>query len=103
MSVLSLNFDYNCSQCSPVQNDYLPKVDVDETGKEIVSYEKVDYHKIAESHGNVDFWSLGALVKAGINPRFNICTGFNTGLELDFAVSAAAAAIDSANVETSKD
>lgn len=103
MSVLSLNFDYDCNQCSPVQVDYLSKVDVDEKGNEFVSYEKVDYRKIAESHGTVDFWSLGALVKAGINPRFNICTGFNTGLELDSAVSAAAAAIDSANFEPSKD
>lgn len=51
----------------------------------------------------MDLWSLGALVKSGINPRFDIHTGFNTGLELDLAVSAAAAAIDSANVEPSND
>lgn len=59
MSVLSLNFDYDCNQCSPVQVDYLPKVDIDEDGKEFTSYEKVDYSKVSES---LELWICGALV-----------------------------------------
>ena len=75
------NFDYTVNQCSPVQDDFIRKVNYDEDGNEFVTYEKVDYAKLIASNGSASDWSLNALLKAGINPNFSITTGNSTRLE----------------------
>lgn len=81
MSVLHSQFDYNCNQCSPVRDDYSRIVNVDDEGVELITYEKVDYPSYQKSLGDASVWSLQALLKAGINPNFNISTTFGTRLD----------------------
>lgn len=81
MSVLKMYFDKSVNQCSPVAVDYNRVVNYDEDGIQFITYEKVDLAKFQQSLGLVDNWSLDSLVKAGIDPRFGIHTGFNTRLE----------------------
>lgn len=71
--------EFSCQ--SPVQTDYNRQVEYDEVGNEIVSYVEVDYPKLQASLGNWQDWSLGTLMKAGINPDFPIHTGNPTRLE----------------------
>ena len=91
MSVLKKYFDKSVNQESPVQVDLQRKVDYDADGNEFISWIPVDYPAIQQELGSVEMWSLNALTKAGIDPRFGIKTGFNTRLdgldELDRMVS----------------
>ena len=61
--------------------DYVPVSEVDDSGKEYSAYKLVDYPSIIKSHGKVTLWSLDALMKAGIDPKFGISTGFGTRLQ----------------------
>lgn len=79
--VLTHLFNYDVNQFSPVMDDYVRKVNYDEDGNEIITYEKFDYAKYQSSLGSVSLWSLDALLKAGIDPAFPIHTGSNTLLE----------------------
>ena len=81
MSVLKAYFDEKVNQCSPVQDDFVRKVDYDEDGNEFISYEKVDYPTLQKSLGTVNDWSISALLKAGVNPDFPIHTGAPTRIE----------------------
>ena len=69
------------NQESPVQKDYDRKVNYDEDGNEIITYEEVDYPTLQQSLGTWDMWSLNSLMKAGIDPAFPIHTGYNTRLD----------------------
>lgn len=81
MSVLSRLFNEEIDQRSPVQEDVVRKVNVDEDGVEHISWEKVDYPKLQASLGTIDDWSLTNLLKAGIDPAFPIHTGNPTRIE----------------------
>lgn len=94
MSVLKAYFDSSINQCSRVIDDFQRIVDIDDSGSELVRYEKFDYPKFQSSLGTVDMWSLDALVKAGIDPSFSIHTGLSTRLEGIDTVNDAAAAFD---------
>ena len=80
-NVLSRHFDMSVNQASPVQPDYDRTVKYDEDGNEIIVYNLVDYPALVKSHGSVIDWSLENLLKAGIDPKFNISTGNPTRLE----------------------
>lgn len=93
MSVLKSNFvkkSYN----SPLADDVTRKVLFDEDGNEKVVFEKVDYKQLAKNREGVEVWSLSSLLKAGINPDFNIHTGLNTRLEGVGVISDAAATLE---------
>ena len=79
--VIARLFDYELNQCSPVQVDYVRKVNYDEDGNQFITYEEVDYPKLQASLGVWNDWSLQSLLKAGINPNFPIHTGNPTRLE----------------------
>lgn len=81
MSVLKAYFDKSVNQASPIQKDFDRVVNYDIDGNEFISYQEVDYPKLAVARGTVDMWSLGSLLKAGISPDMPIHTGFNTRLE----------------------
>lgn len=81
MSVLKAYFDESVNQCSPSRGDLQRVVNYDEDGNEFVTYVDVDYPSLVASRGSVLDWSLDALIKAGIDPRFPIHTGLNTRLE----------------------
>lgn len=81
MSVLRAYFNEKVEQCSPVQYDLERVVKRDEDGNEFVTYSQVDYPKLVKSNGTVDMWSLENLLKAGIDPRFGIHTGYGTRIE----------------------
>jgi len=80
MSVLKKYFNKK-SYASPVMDDYDRVVRYDEDGNEIISYEKVDYPSLVDSRGTIGVWKLNALLAAGIDPNFNIHTGFNSRIE----------------------
>lgn len=79
--VLTHLFNYDVNQYSPVMDDYVRKVNYDEDGNEIITYEKFDSEKYQRSLGFVTDWSLDSLLKAGIDPAFPIHTGNNTLLD----------------------
>lgn len=79
--VLDCYFSAGIDQSSPVQDDFIRKVNYDEDGNEFITYEKEDYSKLIASNGSVFDWSLEALLKAGVNPNFSIHTGNSTRLE----------------------
>lgn len=88
-------YDKKNAHGTPIQVDYARVVKYDDEGAELISYEKVDYKKIQESHGKVGDWSLNALLKAGIDPSFPIHTSFSTRLEgLDTVNTAASEIIE---------
>lgn len=87
MFPLSPHFDKTVDQRSPVQPDFARVVNYDEDGNEKITYRKVDYESLVESHGTVDAWSLDALLKAGVNPDFPIHTGNPTRIEGAAAVA----------------
>lgn len=103
MSVLKKYFDGSINQSSPVQKDYARIVRHDENGEEFITWEAVDYKSLQKSHGTVDFWSLEAMLKAGINPNMPIHTGVSTRLEGISQVEAAAAVADSILAEDNKE
>ena len=74
-------FDFKLNQSSPVVDDYQIVVVYDEAKCPVEVVQKVDYDKIAKENGTVEDWSLQALLNAGIDPKFNIQTSFNTNLE----------------------
>ena len=94
MSALKKYFDKSVNQSSPIQKDLARKVNYDEKGEEYITWEEVDYPSIIKEHGDVSFWSLDALLKAGINPNFPIRTGLNTRLEGVDVVNNAVAELD---------
>lgn len=94
MSVLHSYFDYDCNQCSPVRDDFERVVNVDEDGVEHITYEKVDYPSYQKSLGDASVWSLESLLKAGINPNFNISTSFGTRLDGINTIQQAQAYVD---------
>lgn len=70
------------SQCSPVVPEYALKIVHDASGNSIPTWVEVDTDEIIRSHGDINMWSLNALLAAGINPAdMNIHTGYNTRLE----------------------
>lgn len=81
--------------------DYDRVVNYDENGVERITYELVDYPRIQQSLGSFDKWSLMNLMAAGVDPRFNIRTGFNTGLDAHNAIMAGIAGFESV-VESEK-
>lgn len=81
MSVLTCFFNREAAHSSPVVPDFNRVVKYDDSGAEVVLYEKVDNSKIQMSNGISDDWSLSNLLKAGIDPVFNIHTGNNTRLD----------------------
>lgn len=82
-NVLTTYFNHQVNQCSPVQEDLIRVVDVDETGQEHVSFKSVDYPELQKSLGYVSDWSLQNLLKAGINPDFPVHTTFTTRLQAE--------------------
>lgn len=82
VDVVDYLFNEEIDQNSPVFGDVERKVSYDEDGKEIVTYEKVDYPALVKSNGKVDDWKLNNLLKAGIDPAFSIHTAnYNSRLE----------------------
>lgn len=81
MSVLKSYFNHSVNQNAQVSDVYLLVDKVDKDGNTILVPQKIDYAEIQKSHGTVDMWSIDALMKAGINPAFNIHTGNVTRLE----------------------
>lgn len=80
MSILKSNFikkDY----VSPIIEEKEMKISYDEDGREVVTYEKVNFHDIIASNGRASDWSLQSLIKAGIDPNFPIHTGNPTRLD----------------------
>ena len=84
-----LAFDSKSVCQSRICTDYDRVVNYDEDGNQHIVYEPTDYPKIQASLGRFRDWSLEALVDAGIDPRFSIRTGFNTGLAGYVAVNSA--------------
>lgn len=62
------------SYASPVLPEVERVVEYDENGNEYVSWVPVDSQKIIKSHGKITDWQLDNLLKAGVNPKFNIHT-----------------------------
>lgn len=87
MAHLKLVYDSKSDFQSRVCSDLERVVNYDEDGNEHITYERVDYPKIQDSLGSFVMWSLQSLMDAGIDPKFGICTGFNTRLEGELAVS----------------
>ena len=88
-------FDAKQSQKSPVIQEISRKIDYDEKGNEYVSFVPVDVKEIQKSLGSVDNWSLEALTKAGIDPKFGIHTSNPTRAEGFGALNDAVATLDS--------
>ena len=101
--VLDKYFSAGIDQSSPVQDDFIRKVNYDEDGNEFITFEKVDYSKLIASNGSVLDWSLNSLLKAGINPNFSIHTGNPTRLEGIGVVDDAQAYVDALFAEEVKD
>lgn len=80
MSIISSNF-IKRRYVSPVIDEYEQKISYDEDGREVITYSKVDFHKILVSNGYVRDWSLQNLLTAGIDPKFGIHTGKPTRLD----------------------
>lgn len=91
MSVLKHLFNSRIDQRSLVFPDFDLVKQFDKQGKEVPTFVKTDYEKIVASHGSVDFWSLDALMLAGINPDMPISTSASTRLYGDDAVESAIA------------
>lgn len=81
MSALQRLFNYELNQSSPVFEETVRVVDHDEDGNEYVSYVPFDSAAFQKSLGSVTDWSLDSLIKAGIDPKFNIHTSNPTSLE----------------------
>lgn len=81
MSVLKAYFDETVNQYSPSRGDDQRVVNYDEEGNEFITYEPIDYPALVASRGTVSDWSLDALLKAGVDPKFPIHTGLNTRLQ----------------------
>lgn len=96
-------FNYDLDQSSPVVDDYMRKVNYDEDGNEFITFEKVDYPKLQKSLGSAKDWSLEALLKAGIDPKFGIHTGNPTRIEGLGELDAFTVAADTILNETSKE
>lgn len=94
MSVLEKYQNRKLNQSSPVQKDYRRVTKLDENGCEHVSFVEVDYPALQKSLGFADDWSLQNLVKAGINPDFQIATTFSTRLEAQNYLNGLSEAID---------
>lgn len=94
-SVLAAYFDPSVNQCSRVCEDLIRVVKHDEKGGEYVTWEPFDSDAYQKSLGPVDNWSLDSLLKAGIDPKFGIHTGYNTRLEGLNDIDAMAAVADS--------
>ena len=80
-NVLVEQFDPSVDQRSPLEPEYHRVVKKDEKGGEYVVYEEFDLAAYQKSLGLVDNWSLDSLIKAGIDPKFPIRTGFNARIE----------------------
>ena len=89
-----LFFDPKKSQQSPVIPEISRKIDYDEKGNEYVSFVPVDTKEIQKSLGSVDNWSIEALTKAGIDPKFGIHTANPTRAEGLGALNDAVATLD---------
>lgn len=81
MSVLKKQFNYELNQSSPIQLDYNRHVSFDEDGNEVILYELVNYPKEVLAKGKAEDWNLNNLIKAGIDPKFPIYTGYTTRLQ----------------------
>lgn len=106
MSVLESHVLKDVNQFSPVGEDSVRVVKFGKDGEELVTFEPIDYKSIRDSHGTVDLWSLNSLIKAGVNPDFNIHTGFNSRIEGVDVVNQFESEIDSiiaSDVDTVKD
>ena len=93
-NVLEKYFDDSVNQQSPVEIDYVRKVEHDEKSGEYIVYEPFDYADYQKSLGPVQNWTLDALMKAGIDPNFGIFTGYPTRLEGISAVESMSAIAD---------
>lgn len=106
MSLLLKHFDSSRSYASPVVDDFDRCVEYDENGNELISYKKVDYPSIVRSHGVVDDWSLNNLLKAGVDPNFNIHTSYPTRAEgldmMNSAIDSINSTLDFQSTDTSK-
>lgn len=103
MSVLKTHFDASVNQASPVQKDYVRKVNIDADGAEFITYEEVDYRSVQKANGDVSLWKLDSLLKAGINPDFPIHTGNPTRLDGIDVITKAAAIADSILADENKE
>ena len=103
-NVLEMYFDDTVNQLSPVEIDYVRKVEHDEKSGEYIVYEPFDYADYQKSLGPVQNWSLEALLRAGIDPSFAIHTGNPTRLEGISTIEGAAAIADElvAEIENNK-
>lgn len=103
-NVLEKYFDDSVNQQSPIEIDYVRKVEHDEKSGEYIVFEPFDYADYQKSLGPVANWSLEALLKAGIDPSFAIHTGLNTRLEGISTIENAAAIADDlvAEIENNK-
>lgn len=100
--VLKSQFDPSCSHFSPVQVEHGFKKDIDEDGREIITFPVVDNRKITESLGTVDDWSLRSLAAAGIDPNFKISTSSNVRLDAQNGVNEFINEIDKIESEKSE-
>lgn len=72
--VLEALYDTSIDCYSPVFGDFERVVSYDEQKQEVVTFVPVDYSKLNAQLGEVDFWKLDNLLKAGINPAFPVHT-----------------------------
>lgn len=79
--VISTHFDSSINQFSPVMGDLERIVELDEKGAEKVRFEAVDYPSLVALRGNIDDYSIDAMIKAGININIPIRTGFVSRIE----------------------
>lgn len=102
-NALSRHFNYELNQASPVQDDFVQVEKRDEDGNVFTVYEKFDYPRHQASLGTAKDWQLAALLRAGVNPRFNIHTGMNTRLEAAGQVGQFAEQVDKILSETNSE
>lgn len=81
MSVLKAFFDKTINQAHPSVPETCIKFEIRSDGSEIATFPEIDLREVQKSHGLASDWSLGALVKAGINPSFGTHTSPGTRME----------------------
>lgn len=81
MSVLKAFFDRSLNQAHPPVKETCLKFELTSDGAEIATFPEIDLREIQNSHGLASDWSLGALVKAGVNPSFGTHTSPGTRME----------------------
>lgn len=79
--VQKTHFNYELNQNSPIMGDLERVVKRDENGAEVIAFEEVNYPLMLKTRPTVEYYSLEAMLKAGVNPNVPIHTGLNSRLE----------------------